>query len=246
MPRKSPSAAPSASAPPTDTESLAEFFPFFHRTGFWPAFPFRWKKIERTGYCGQVKYRNRPKVVDIGGQGPGHLVKLEFALEPSRDCEYPLELCRLYYYVPTDDDQQTLLKRYPGINVMCPPWEKIEADLIRNGETRVELEELLAPLVMAKLQFYASEATTQSSEGAVTAALRPHTCPARDRDEFWYKWRREEHLTEAAIRDRWNSMSDEERQKVSRRKWQRIDGKGKGSSLVKSAMKAAAIRHHDR
>jgi hypothetical protein len=49
--------------------------------------------------------------------------------------------------------------------------------------------------------------------------------PAYERDHLWLGWN-EEGMTPAAIRDRWNTMSDEERRAVSPRKWHRIESAG--------------------
>ena len=50
--------------------------------------------------------------------------------------------------------------------------------------------------------------------------------PAYERDQLWLRWSEKEGMAPAAIRDRWNGMSDEERQTVSPRKWQRIESVG--------------------
>lgn len=66
--------------------------------------------------------------------------------------------------------------------------------------------------------------------------------PAYERDHLWLRWKTEDRMTPAPILDRWNSMSDHERIKVSPRKWQRVesDGGRKGAvDVVKSGLKNA-------
>jgi hypothetical protein len=66
--------------------------------------------------------------------------------------------------------------------------------------------------------------------------------PTRARNLLWLRWRTEEGLTPAKIRDRWNSMPDAQRRELSPQSPNKI-GKGEpGRDLVKKCLRAAEER----
>ncbi|NLS97962.1 MAG: hypothetical protein GXX96_37970 [Planctomycetaceae bacterium] len=57
-----------------------------------------------------------------------------------------------------------------------------------------------------------------------------------DRTRVFQEWRQGENLGPAKIRDRWNSLSDEDRKRLAPGCWQRINAKDAGRELVKKAL----------
>ncbi|MBA3481853.1 MAG: hypothetical protein H0T51_08570 [Pirellulales bacterium] len=70
---------------------------------------------------------------------------------------------------------------------------------------------------------------------SILAQLRP--CGARD--HLWLAWNTREKLTPAKIRDRWNKLSDADRQSTSPRRSGKIDHAGKGREIVEKGLRLA-------
>ena len=65
------------------------------------------------------------------------------------------------------------------------------------------------------------------------------TRPAFERDHRWLNWNQKDKLGPAAIRDKWNVMTDEDRQSISPRKPERIQSGEQGRDTVKKAIELA-------
>lgn len=68
--------------------------------------------------------------------------------------------------------------------------------------------------------------------------------PAYERDHLWLRWRDVEGLRPAAIRDRWNRMSGEERKSICPRCADQIGSDETGREVVKKALKQARRERH--
>ena len=68
--------------------------------------------------------------------------------------------------------------------------------------------------------------------------------PAYERDHLWLKWRDVEEIGPAAIRDRWNGMSGEERKTICPRAANCIGSGEPGREVVRKALKRARRERH--
>jgi len=83
----------------------------------------------------------------------------------------------------------------------------------------------------------ASETKRNAIIQAVKRPKKPR--PALGRDTLWLKWKTEERLTPAKIRDRWDRMSDEQRKRACPTCWKRVgeSDPNLGREVVKMALR---------
>lgn len=116
----------------------------------------------------------------------------------------------------------------------------LEFDILR---ARLQVE--LAVLQKAGEALQASFRLTQMMRaGAENETLEIARRPAYRRDHLWLDWYLKEKMGFAKIRDRWNAMSDRERQAACLQKWERVgggtsQGKKAGYAIVKAAVAKA-------
>lgn len=94
-------------------------------------------------------------------------------------------------------------------------------------------------------------AALEKADQIIGAADEPPRRPAYGRDHLWLKWREEEGLTPAKIRDRWNDMTDGQRKAICPKHWKKVvvdSGHGKRTKqseldTIKKGLKAAKGDH---
>jgi len=84
----------------------------------------------------------------------------------------------------------------------------------------------------------ADKADTKPAAGNASANGRPRR-RCYERDHEWLRCHKQERMGMAAIRDRWNAMTDEARRKVAPLAWEKIGNGRSGRDTVKSALKVA-------
>ncbi|WP_166827337.1 hypothetical protein [Thalassoroseus pseudoceratinae] len=95
----------------------------------------------------------------------------------------------------------------------------------------------VSAVALSDLSNSAQVCNEQGHQPAKQTRQRP---PAEGRDHLFLEWRNEG-LTPAQIRDRWNAKTDEERRSICPKKWKKIktDGTKNGRDVVYNAIKRA-------
>jgi len=121
------------------------------------------------------------------------------------------------------------------------PWFSQEEDYLVRCQLEREVCKAADRRLVTKRSFPGDEVPITLTEEDIKVLFESATRfgPAYERNRLWRKWRHEEKLTPAKIRDRWNSMTDLERREVCPTACNRI-GQGKaGREVVKKALTAA-------
>ena len=118
-------------------------------------------------------------------------------------------------------------------NHSAPKRRVIEDQIVAARRGERSFEYFRAARHVAKLQ-----ETLESDESTIEQEETGKR-PAFDRDHLWLKWNEEEGLKPAAIRDRWNGMTDAERKGITVTTWQKIGAGNSGRAVVYDALKRA-------
>lgn len=146
------------------------------------------------------------------------------------------------WYFPTTEELETVRALFPDCEPKDPPWDHIQAKLIKLGHS-TNWSDLAAPAIVALLQtgFPNLGLRSEQSDELDDEAKRR---PCFKRDQLWLTWKQEEGLTPAKIRDRWNGMSGEQRRAIAFSCCNDVgDGKN-GRDVVKKGLAAAGAENN--
>ena len=142
----------------------------------WYAYPFRPRK--RPGFALVEAITGSPCTGGALAHEPGRIFTVRYRTNaagiPSED-----------FYIPTDDEQAVVRSRYPQADVERPPWEQIQADLIRAGLPAASCEGLSAPVIIAMLE--GRQAARDAGQGKPTEPVEagPKIGPGEEYVFYW-------------------------------------------------------------
>jgi len=148
----------------------------------------------------------------------------------------------LYRSFPIEPKRAQMSEPCPGLNFQLFPDESLYVTGLPWGaflasaraiEMLIDRRELECP--------FPTPTTGASGHPANLSGPGEDKRPAYERDHLWLKWNKEEGLTPARIRDRWNGMSDDERRAASPRKWSRVESDSAEGQrdLIEKALRTA-------